>query len=73
MRVNNEIYWVFDKIEGIWTINLIDGTFAHNSFINSFPDCNIIYKNEYDGLNIDERYLDILTHDVANRVDNLLS
>lgn len=67
MRVNNEIYWVFDKIEGIWTINLIDGTFANKSFMNPFSDGNIIYKNEYDGLNVDERYLDILTHDRCNQ------
>eukprot|EP01084_Bolivina_argentea_P300102 517366_1 len=82
LRVDNDIYWIFDHWTGTFKVNLENGLIQKEiKHMNPYPnDTNIIntgwhgdfdevITDEYEALNGDQRYLPILTKDERNQPD----
>eukprot|EP01084_Bolivina_argentea_P038787 71716_1 len=76
LRINNNIYLIFNKWEGTWKISVNDGCFERKEFMNPYPyetdggfhgEFDRIMLNECDAMNETERYLYILTQDDYNK------
>ena len=78
LRVHHDIFWIFNQWEGTYIVNLDDGTFKKEKYMNPYPngtdggfhgEFDKCITNQYDALRLDQdkRYLTILTQDDYNQ------
>ena len=71
LRVKHDIFWIFDKWEKTWRVNLNDGSFEKEKYMTPYPATTYgcfhgvfdkYIADEYDALSLDQdkRYLNIL-------------